>query len=1357
MNKAQGVTAGAIVAAGLLLRPIASVSPIPVAPHGSGPSLTSSEAGKTSEEGPWLASCKYWEPVRGVPPESKDQIAIVSISIKEEGGKVDSKTTATAKEESSKCPVTKGSTRWGIPNGSGGINPAIHAIIASVPDPLHTHLGLDFDRDIDALVQAAGDNGYVPSYFWLPWKNHAASLRTEESAGGEHSGENSARDRQPGLIIFKRVPESKPESDSVDLQSNYFDVIYLFVVGETPVLGMDGAQLSNAFGYEAELFSFVTKIGGASFAFSLKPGNNLSIIAPSNSGSAASLREGIEASLLKFPLILGKLNVEITGGTQTMLASDLLSKPADRNTQQKNVASPVHYISFAENSAFETRQFLFTLACSGYHLDRVAILSEDSTVFGDQGNHEIVKQSPGEPPNFTKLEDACPQAKDWENGASGYPLRIRFPRDISLLRNAHTNASDEQENQGKAAPTPFLHLSLRDPGANDSVPQFSPDQMPLSQEAQLMSISRLLQNARSQFILINASNVLDRLFLAQFLHRACPEARLVFVAGDLLFGRETENTPYIGTITLSAYNLLNPVLTTNQTGQVGAIRAFADSATEAYFNAASFSFWDGQPKHLRLANYLDSSQGGSSLSAYLWATVIGSDGYYPLGIVNDCASDSPNILPRIDARNAAVVITKCTDHVTPPTSLVRPDEDFATRVGWLLHLSNPHDASLPYRYPALSWEVLCALVGLICIAHGLAITFPRYWSPWTRDLAIDQGDEGPRRAMYIFIATVMLYCMAFATAYPVIPSFRMVHPNWHTLFCCLVTLGAANGALIATLRKVGWYLGSLSLDPSITTGTGKVERTRLWLNKNATFLFNVIATLTLLTFPGLWIWICYADAAGGRYSYVGPFFSYRCLFPGSGISPMVPVLLILLGWYLWAVFQTLRLRFSEMNRPRLPGPVSGKYSWPLFVSDSSITECDREANCCLTSNITCLLITREIVRRLFPKSKWWPTLGLISVYLSLFLILIFGLRFGSVDRFLWQTGALPTPYEFLISALAFPLAMIALSGWLRAMLIWSSLKRGLLEPLEQFPIRYAFTRLKGIGWMNMMRQGGLVEQWRDMARSTESMRQIVHDRELKDSFCLHHESQWKQLEKIQNDLDDHIAQIILAVGAKDDDLISASLKTPHAGLMLMAAIESCYAKACEALLGGILIPYWEDKRVGLVEGEKPSDLPINARTVRKEETGSRSHTQLQLHTHVVAEEPMYIWVAEEFLVIRYVSLIRAVMVNMRRLLLFISTVFVLMIVAWNSYPFQPRQWIDEAFTALFFLLGAGIIWVFAQMHRNPVLSRITDTNANELGFEFYLRVLTFGAVPVLTWLAYQFPEIGSGLFKLIQPGLEVIK
>jgi len=100
---------------------------------------------------------------------------------------------------------------------------------------------------------------------------------------------------------------------------------------------------------------------------------------------------------------------------------------------------------------------------------------------------------------------------------------------------------------------------------------------------------------------------------------------------------------------------------------------------------------------------------------------------------------------------------------------------------------------------------------------------------------------------------------------------------------------------------------------------------------------------------------------------------------------------------------------------------------------------------------------------------------------------------------------------------------------------------------------------------------------------------------------------------------------------------------------------------------------------------------------------------------------------------------------------------VLAIIAWNSYPFQPHRLIDWCFTLMFVFIGTGIVWVFAQMHRNPLLSRITDTSPNKLGIDFFIRIATFGAVPVLTWLAYQFPEIGGNLLRIVQPGLQVMK
>jgi hypothetical protein len=403
------------------------------------------------------------------------------------------------------------------------------------------------------------------------------------------------------------------------------------------------------------------------------------------------------------------------------------------------------------------------------------------------------------------------------------------------------------------------------------------------------------------------------------------------------------------------------------------------------------------------------------------------------------------------------------------------------------------------------------------------------------------------------------------------------------------------------------------------------------------------------------------------------------------------------------------------------------------------------------------LITRQVLHRIFPDAQWWPAGLLFGIFIALYYLLLFHLNVSSIDRFVWQRESTPAPYELLIGSIAFPLVMIALTAWLRMILVWGSLKRGLLEPLEQLPLRYAFTRLKGLGWVDMMRQGGLLEQWRDMARATESLRQMAHDPELRDDLLPDYQIQWQSLTKANAKLNRRIATLLRIVGAKNKEDLAKRLRSPQAGLIYMASIEKCYAKASEALLAGLLLPYWEDERVGMVEGEELSELPVKARTLPRDEAASGSLIPLQLHASTVAEEPTYIRVAEEFLAIRYVSLIRAVLVNVRRLLTIVSAVFVFTIVAWNCYPFQPRQLIDEAFTGLLLLLGAGIIWVFAQMHRNAILSRITDTNAHELGWDFYLRLITFGAVPVLTWLAYQFPEVGVSLYRFFQPSLDGMK
>jgi len=66
-------------------------------------------------------------------------------------------------------------------------------------------------------------------------------------------------------------------------------------------------------------------------------------------------------------------------------------------------------------------------------------------------------------------------------------------------------------------------------------------------------------------------------------------------------------------------------------------------------------------------------------------------------------------------------------------------------------------------------------------------------------------------------------------------------------------------------------------------------------------------------------------------------------------------------------------------------------------------------------------------------------------------------------------------------------------------------------------------------------------------------------------------------------------------------------------------------------------------------------------------------------------------------------------------------------------------------------------WLKAQLHRDPILSRVTGTVGNALDLHFYVRLVAFGALPLLTLLATHFPAIGHYLVSFLQPSLEALK
>jgi len=93
-------------------------------------------------------------------------------------------------------------------------------------------------------------------------------------------------------------------------------------------------------------------------------------------------------------------------------------------------------------------------------------------------------------------------------------------------------------------------------------------------------------------------------------------------------------------------------------------------------------------------------------------------------------------------------------------------------------------------------------------------------------------------------------------------------------------------------------------------------------------------------------------------------------------------------------------------------------------------------------------------------------------------------------------------------------------------------------------------------------------------------------------------------------------------------------------------------------------------------------------------------------------------VKEEFVALRYLMYIRYVIRHLRNLLGFVVSGFILSVLSTSSYPFQGRRWIGVASTITLVALGIGVGRVLAQLDRDAILSRLTDTKANEVGKTF---------------------------------------
>jgi hypothetical protein len=123
----------------------------------------------------------------------------------------------------------------------------------------------------------------------------------------------------------------------------------------------------------------------------------------------------------------------------------------------------------------------------------------------------------------------------------------------------------------------------------------------------------------------------------------------------------------------------------------------------------------------------------------------------------------------------------------------------------------------------------------------------------------------------------------------------------------------------------------------------------------------------------------------------------------------------------------------------------------------------------------------------------------------------------------------------------------------------------------------------------------------------------------------------------------------------------------------------------------------------------------------------------------------------------YINFLITVLLRMRTFVICAAGMYVFIVLSMNTYPFEPHPALQTLAIALLVVMAVIVAAVYSQMHREAILSRLTSTTAGELGWDFWLKLLSAGAIPIFSLLAVQFPEINQFLFSWLEPALQSVK
>ena len=416
----------------------------------------------------------------------------------------------------------------------------------------------------------------------------------------------------------------------------------------------------------------------------------------------------------------------------------------------------------------------------------------------------------------------------------------------------------------------------------------------------------------------------------------------------------------------------------------------------------------------------------------------------------------------------------------------------------------------------------------------------------------------------------------------------------------------------------------------------------------------------------------------------------------SGVAPNVPVFLLLLGlgWWSW----------TNMSR------------FALVIDRPQCLPCRGN----------------DEVGRQMKALRAWLRQGFLTVDglgrliwgMALAVTMLIGLVHGqSVERPLFDN------MMSVLLALVTSLLFLAAYAFVR---IWQAL-RALLNSLEMRPIRVAFSGVPpDFSWSPIWQGSARKRNFLLLARALDSLRL------LEKTNAQYYPGLHGDVEAFES----HAARVFTRAGAgyavpADDTRI----------------VQRRLARIADRLEEQLTSRRWNLAVSETLDRAAKGKIVSRFHGVLKALSGGGTDVDVKSTPDDLTPEERADKLAAEVVALRYLAFIRYTMLHLRNLLSFQTTTFILVAVALNSYCFQALNLIRWSITMVFLALAGAVVYVFVQMDRDAILSRLSATQADKLGGQFFLRMISIGALPLLTVISSQFPTVGRFLFSWLQPAL----